>query len=93
MSNLITNNDNCLPTTELGSIIHSTNDYSVRVCRASDDETVILYGVFNDKTGVRELEFSTLPNAIGHCSGLEKANEAARLGETGLMLEGNQLVN
>ena len=77
---------NALPTAEVGVILESTDNYSLRTAYDSDNPEVIVYAIFNDKTGIRELEFTSLPAAILNLTHIEDSLAQARAGSMGLQL-------
>ena len=83
---------NCLPTTELGSIVYQSDDFSVRLAVATDnmmdEHQTVLYAVYNDKTGIREGEVTFLYQAILMCKQAEDAIEDARRDNMGLRVGG-----
>jgi hypothetical protein len=54
-------------------VLHTAGDYVIRVCHYYDDylkEDLLAYGIYNQKTAVREAEARRLPNAIIICDHL-----------------------
>jgi hypothetical protein len=61
---------------KLGTVVYSNDRYSAVITEITDPESkqpVVLYGVVNIETGVREAELRSYPHAVGWCDQLDDA--------------------
>jgi hypothetical protein len=69
---------------EVGTVVYETQDYSVRLEEIVDVETklpLVVYGLINNSTGVREAELRALTTAISWATKVQADLNESRIAE------------